>query len=86
MHAFLDVYRLSGYESCSGWTMEDGYEKIALYADSSGLPTHAARQLPGGRWTSKLGRHVDIEHADRYALQGSDYGSPVFFMRRPRPT
>ena len=31
--------------------LEPGFEKIALYADNSGKPTHAARQLDNGRWT-----------------------------------
>ena len=41
--------------------LQDGYEKIAIYA-LDGEPTHAARQLDTGRWTSKLGKHEDIEH------------------------
>jgi hypothetical protein len=43
------------------WTVEVGFEKVALYSDGQ-FYTHAARQLAGGKWTSKLGKDVDIEH------------------------
>lgn len=46
-------------------------------------PRHAARQLPNGRWTSKLGDHVDIEHAALDAVGGDFYGEPAVFMRKP---
>jgi hypothetical protein len=57
---------------CEGSGLEVGFEKIALYALPDGEPTHAARQLLSGKWTSKLGRWQDIEHeleglvCDRY--------------------
>ncbi|MCI0637958.1 MAG: hypothetical protein L0Y72_23715 [Gemmataceae bacterium] len=38
------------------------------------MPTHAARQLPTGRWSSKLGPSEDIEH-DLHALEGEIYGT-----------
>ena len=38
-----------------------GVRKVVLYADGNEW-THAARQLPSGRWTSKLGDYEDIEH------------------------
>jgi hypothetical protein len=44
-----------GYVLCDNAEPETGFEKVALYADAVGLPTHAARQLPSGAWTSKLG-------------------------------
>jgi hypothetical protein len=39
----------------------------------SGIPAHASRQMLHGRWTSKLGRSVLIEH-DFDALDGGSYG------------
>ena len=47
-----------------------------------GLPKHACRQLPNGRWASKLGRSEDIEHA-LHDLTGTAYGKVVLFMKRP---
>jgi hypothetical protein len=60
---------------------EPGFEKVALFADASGMPQHAARQLATGRWTSKLGRMEDIEHALR-DLEGGIYGSVVLLLKR----
>ena len=58
-----------------------GSKKIAIY-QSGGLPTHAARQLPDGQWTSKLGRNIDISHT-LPGLEGPEYGQVAVFMRRP---
>jgi len=60
--AFLAAYATLGYTPTTDPSPEANTGKVAIYA-CSGLPTHAARQLPGGRWTSKLGRDADIEHA-----------------------
>jgi len=43
-----------GYSECHDASLEPGFEKIAIYANTDG-PQHAARQLVTGRWTSKLG-------------------------------
>ncbi len=53
-----------------------------MFADALGLPTHAARQLASGRWTSKLGKAEDIEH-DLHDLEGDLYGIVVLLMKRP---
>lgn len=58
----LAAYATSGFAPTSDPAPEPSFGKVAIYV-RSGLPTHAARQLPNGRWTSKLGRDVDIEHA-----------------------
>ncbi len=63
---------------------ESGFEKLALFADVRGVPTHAARQLPTGRWTSKLGEWEDIEH-ELHALEGELYGTVALVLRRPCP-
>jgi hypothetical protein len=41
--------------------LENGVLKIAIYGDADGY-THASRQLPNGKWTSKIGKLQDIEH------------------------
>jgi hypothetical protein len=71
-----------GYTAGAGEEVEAGFEKIALFADAESTPTHAARQLPNGRWTSKLGALEDIEH-DLHALSGDEYGTVVQIMKRP---
>jgi hypothetical protein len=74
-----------GYTPCEGVDLEAGVEKVALYATADGRPTHMARQLPDGHWTSKLGEQVDIEH-ELHALAGELYGSVVRLLHRPRPS
>ena len=79
----------AAYEEHHGTTITDealeaGYEKVALYA-LAGVPKHAARQLPGGGWTSKLGELDDIEHTLE-GLVGSWYGNVVQILKRPVAT
>jgi hypothetical protein len=73
--AFVAAFATLGYAPCSGEETELGFEKVALFA-RDGVPTHAARQLPDGRWTSKLGRRENIEH-DPHAVSGELYGTVV---------
>jgi hypothetical protein len=82
----VDAYEMTGFELCATPDVEPGFEKIAIFADSEGAPRHAARQLPSGGWTSKLGDHVDIEHNDLEAVGGDFYGEPAVFMRRSTET
>jgi hypothetical protein len=79
----IDAYRITGFEQCETADLEQGYEKIAIFV-VGGDPRHAARQLPNGAWTSKLGEHVDIEHAEVTSVGGEFYGEPAVYMRRPR--
>ena len=85
LKAFTAALATRGYGLCSGEELEQNWEKAVLFADASGLPTHAARQLPTGRWTSKLGEREDIEHELR-ALEGDIYGTVALVMKRPVPT
>lgn len=62
--------------------LDDGYEKVALYVDNAGIPTHMARQLPNGEWTSKLGQLEDISHNDLDALEGTQYGRLYCILAR----
>jgi hypothetical protein len=81
--AFVAAYRSIGYQPCGNSLPEAGSEKVALYADSDGSPTHTARQLPCGQWTSKLGTFEDIEHLTLECLNGGLYGQAVlYFIRR----
>lgn len=72
--AFIQLYQFHGFEVCTDDCLEAGFEKVALYveqADGKSLPTHAARQLPNGLWTSKLGEWEDISHRSVTALEGN---------------
>jgi hypothetical protein len=78
---FAEAFATIGYQVCEHSDLEPGYEKIAIYA-RNGIPTHAARQLPDGRWKSKLGAWEDIEHNTLKAVEGDIYGQAVLFMKR----
>lgn len=72
--AFDEAFRTLRYEPCADGEREEEFEKVALYA-KDGLPTHMARQLESGAWTSKLGQAEDIRHEDVFGVAGSIYGS-----------
>lgn len=84
LDVFIKVYEAFGYSRCDSDNYEDGVEKVAIYVDSEGTPTHAARQLSNGRWTSKLGKLEDIEHNTLEGLAGSEYGTVAVIMKRPK--
>lgn len=79
--AFFAAFATVGFQSTDREDLEAGWEKIALFADANGAPTHAARQLPNGRWTSKIGKLEDIEHA-LHDLEGQEYGQVVQIVKR----
>jgi len=81
---FVSAFQALGYSRCSDGILDVRYEKIALYVDSHGTPTHAARQLEGGAWTSKLGGDADIEHSSPGGLEDSDYGAVAAYLQRER--
>jgi hypothetical protein len=81
IEAFVAALATQRFLPCPTAAMEAGLEKIALYA-LEGVPTHAARQLLDGWWTSKLGPSFDIEHADPEVVAGGVYGRPMAYLCR----
>lgn len=81
--AFVNAFELRGYEIALNPDLEPGIEKIVIYVRDQ-KPTHAARQLEDGTWTSKLGDCEDIIHASLEDISGSDYGFPYISMWRRR--
>jgi hypothetical protein len=64
---------------------EKGYDKIAIYTDGVGTPTHAARWWhEDSGWTSKLGEENDILHHSLEAIEGMPYGYVSQIMKRKR--
>jgi hypothetical protein len=82
--AWVAAFALLGYELSEPDDAADDpeYEKVAIYV-KDGEPTHAARQLPTGQWTSKCGRLEDITHTLE-GLEGAHYGAAAVVMRRRR--
>ena len=81
IESLISVFVNRGYEICESDGLEEGYEKVALYA-VRGVWKHAARQTPNGGWTSKLGRDEDIEHTTLEGLCGALYGEVHCVMRK----
>jgi hypothetical protein len=89
--AFRKAFRLEGFEPCENGDLEPGYEKVVLYVSDEATfenplnaPTHMARQLPCGNWTSKLGGYIDIQHDSPERLIGKKYGRIELYLKRPR--
>lgn len=83
--ATRQIFEQSGYnEETTVQAFEPEWEKVAIFSNTSG-ELHFARQLPNGKWTSKLGQHIDIEHDDLECLKGNIYGEwRVILKRRKR--
>jgi hypothetical protein len=88
LDAFTQLYQTLGYMPCDNVELEPGFQKVAIYTKPSGelygVPTHVARQLPNGRWTSKLGNLEDIEH-ELDGLRGFYYGAVAQVLKRETP-
>jgi hypothetical protein len=81
LDSFIAAFATLGFVRCADDTLERGFEKVALFASAKGTPTHAARQMPGGRWTSKMGRLEDIAHT-LYSVGGTQYGEVACYLKR----
>jgi hypothetical protein len=81
IEAFVAAYGLLGFVMCDDDMYEQEYERIAIFANESGEPTHAALQVDAERWTSKMGPYHDIVHPLK-AIEGSRYGRVVRYMKR----
>jgi hypothetical protein len=79
--ALQQLFESLGFSAVSDESLEPQIDRIAIFATPQGVPTHVARQLSTGRWTSKLGEREDIEHALR-DLEGAEYGAVVLLMKR----
>ncbi|MGO8698328.1 MAG: hypothetical protein ACLQVY_11495 [Limisphaerales bacterium] len=81
---FIRAFEWKGYKrGCPDGELKEGIEKVAIFA-LGGRPTHAARQLESGYWTSKCGFLEDIEHPTLAAVEGKAYGKAVIFLHRRR--
>ncbi len=79
--AFRKAFETLGYVICETPDLEENYQKIAIYL-LNGQPTHVARQLLNGKWTSKLGQDEDIEHDSLEGLTRDWYGQVAQIMKR----
>lgn len=82
---FIKAFETEGFTVCESDRFENGFEKVAIYVKNNDNPTHAARLLPSGLWTSKLGDDEDIEHTTLKCLEGKQYGKVRVFLKKPNP-
>lgn len=82
VEAWILVFELYDYTPCNSPQFEKGIEKVAIYVNLAGVPTHAARQTPNGQWTSKIGDCEGIMHKDLRTLEGNYYGTAMHILCR----
>jgi hypothetical protein len=80
LKSFIQLFESVGYIRCESGSLESGFQKVAIYT-KDGVPTHAARQLKNGSWTSKLGPHIDVSHSI-FSMHGGNYGSVAAYMKK----
>lgn len=78
---YIANFQFSGFSVCDSEIPEAEFQKIAIYAHQDDVVTHAARQLPDGSWTSKIGGMSDIRHS-LHALEGDIYGNVAVIMQK----
>lgn len=81
VNSFIELYRSIGYDITENEHYEEGFLKVAIYTNSQGKPTHAARQINAFFWTSKLGNGHDVYHTIP-SLNNGTYGNATVFMKR----
>lgn len=81
LDGWMAGYAALGFERCESAEWETGKEKLAIFV-ADGIPSHVARQLPNGMWTSKMGNMEDIEHT-LAGLADGKYGQVHVIMQRP---
>ena len=87
LDALVQAYGTLGFKLCFDGGLEQGLEKVAIYAKGqvgNEVPTHAALQLRDGTWTSKLGNCEDINHHTSGDVNGPEYGQVFCFLVRLR--
>jgi hypothetical protein len=82
---YIELFQRWGFELCETGDLEDGFLKIAVYAEGCAFH-HVAKQLPSGAWSSKAGALHDFRHEALNALDECAVmrgASVVCHMRRP---
>ena len=79
IETFIQFFEHEGFVLCESDDKDDAM--ICLY-EKDGSCTHAARKLPNGLWTSKLGPLNDIQHSLPHSLEGDIYGKVYCYMRK----
>jgi len=84
LESYSQTFQTLGFDVCEDPDFDLKWEKVAIFTGSDGIPTHAARQLSDGTWTSKLGQLEDIKHPNLSNVSGRAYGEVTLILRRPK--
>lgn len=83
INRYIEYFKEFGYKISENKNLEKGVVKIAIYCDSRANEfKHVARQLPNGKWASKLGDWEDIIHENPDVLFGKLYGNDLIIMQK----
>ncbi len=83
----IRYFERKNWSVCEDGELREGYFKLAIYVNVYGEWRHIAVRQTNGKWLSKLGEGVLIEHNTLAALEGfseSAYGIVKIYMERPR--
>lgn len=80
---FILLFEKIGFNICNTGELDNKFDKVAIYCNQLGKPTHAARQLENGFWTSKLGQHFDVTHTV-FSMSNGAYGNITIYMSRKK--
>jgi hypothetical protein len=80
--AFQHAFETLGYQITGDDSLEPMLEKVTIFSRGA-IPTHAAKQLANGLWSSKVGNLEDISH-DLHGIENEAYGTVAFIMSRRR--
>jgi hypothetical protein len=81
---YLALFESWGYVRCAGPKYEQGFLKLAIYADEQAFQ-HVAKQLRDGTWSSKAGHLHDLRHNELEALYPCGimrHALPVAYMKK----
>lgn len=82
---FEALFTRLGFEPVVDSSLEAGYEKVALFVDDSGAPSHVSWQTVNGYWASKVGTQgTDCLHKRPEDANCEAYGTVSRYYRRPR--
>ena len=70
-----------GWRSVDSSRVERGWEKLAVFTTNH-VVSHSCKQLPNGRWESKLGESVILSNHTLEGISDGPYGVPAGFFRR----
>ena len=80
--SLVALFEYFGFAQSDNASPEEGYDKVALYADEEGW-THAARIIAKNVLHSKIGTAWDIHHSGGHLFDSTEYGKIFAYMKRP---